>query len=75
MVKNVIQEKSSVNIALLLLVSGGNESYKNFQKDIDLRKGIHSDKKIKEETEYYKYYLIDSKIEAKGVAIDKILEE
>ena len=32
-------------------------------------------KEIKEEPEYYKYYIIVSKLKFKGIDIDKLLEE
>ena len=34
--------------------------------------GIHPSKEIKEEPEYYKYYLIYCKLKAKGINIDKL---
>ena len=43
---------------------------KNSHKDIDLTGGFHA----KEESEYYKYYIIYCKLLAKGIDIDKLLE-
>ena len=70
-VKNAIQLRLSVTIAF---------DYKNSHKDIDLAGGINlrssfTDKEIKEESEYYKYYLKYCKLKAKGIDIDKFLEE
>ena len=42
---------------------------KNFHKDIALAKGV------KEEPEYYKYYITVSKLKANGIDIDKLFEE
>ena len=51
----------------IISFSGLRGHIKNSHKDIDLVKGI--------ETEYYKYYIIFSKLKAKGIDIDKLLEE
>ena len=48
---------------------------KNSHKELDLARGIHPVKEIKEESEYYKYCLIFCKLKAKGIDIDKLLEE
>ena len=53
-------------------VSGLRSHIKNSHKDIDLAKGSHP---VKEESEYYKYYLIYCKLKAKGIDIEKLLEE
>ena len=59
----------------IISFSGLRYHIKNFHKNIDLARGIHPDKEIKEETEYYKFYLIYCKLKAKVIDIDKLLEE
>ena len=53
--------------------SGLRSHIKNSHKDIDLSGGINIG--IKEESEYYKYYLIYCKSKGRGIDIDKLLEE
>ena len=55
--------------------SGLRSHVKNSHKDIDLAMGIHPSIEIKEESEYYKFYLIYCKLKAKGIDTDKLLEE
>ena len=62
--------------------SGLRSHIKNSHKKIDPAKCIHpirepasQIKEIKEESEYYKYYLIYCKLKANGIDIDKLLEE
>ena len=43
--------------------------------EIDLTKGNYSANEIKEKPEYYKFYLLVSKLLAEGIDIDKILKE
>ena len=50
-------------------LSGLRSHIKNSHKVIDLAKGV------KEEPEYYKYYNTVSKLKAKGIDIDTLLEE
>ena len=71
----------------ILSLSGLRSHIKNSHKNIDLTKGIHPIRKpawhftdrvrsqIKEESEYYKYFLLYCKLKAKGIDIDKLLEE
>ena len=72
----------------IIILSGLRSHIKNSHKDIDLAGGINlrrgsalgspssfTDKEIKKESEYYKYYLINCKLKAKGIDIDKLLEE
>ena len=59
----------------IISFSGLRGHIKNSHKNIDLARGIYPAKEIKEESEYYKYYLIYCKLKAKGIDIDQLLEE
>ena len=74
--KSICEECNSTNVKCeyfppIISFSGLRSHIKNSHKNIDLTKGIHP---LKEESEYYKYYLLYCKLIAKGVDIDKVLE-
>ena len=78
--KSIWKESNSTKVSCeyyssIFSFSGLRSHIKKCHKDMDLPKSIHSDTEIKEEPEYYKYYLIVSKLKAIGVDIDKLLEE
>ena len=55
--------------------SGLRGHIKNSHRNIDLAGDIHPATEKIEESEYYEYYLIYCKLKAKGIDIDKLLEE
>ena len=85
--KAIFKECNSTNVKCeyctsTISFSGLRSHIKNSHKEIDLAKCIHpirepasQIKEIKEESEYSKYCLIYCKLKAKGIDIDKLLEE
>ena len=69
-VKNAIQKNVNCELCSSIISFSGLKSHiKKSHKDIDLAEGI------KKEPEYYKYYIINSKLKAKGIDIDNLLQE
>ena len=78
--KSICKECNSTSVKCeycpsIISFSGLRNHIKNSHKNTDLARGIHPDKEVKEETEYYKCYLIYCKLKAKGIDIVKLLEE
>ena len=75
--KSICKEYNSIKVKCeycpsIISFSGLRSHIKNSHKEIDLAGGIY--KEVKEESEYYKYYLIYCKLKAKGIDIDNLLE-